>query len=826
MTYPDESVRRSVRADIAEPIVVNGNGIGAIDLASKKADAFRADDIAWLSCITALIQSTIHSLMGVTLLTSQRIENILQIITLSPAEWKDRILTDLLTLIQSPQEVDVALLVVEGNTIYPIQRLLRRANSQIDHGQLATGWPLERGITGRAIRRRESIYVPDVNFDPDYLPTENPIVAVRNRRAEPSISRVVAEFVVTISINDEVIALFTIDIPEQDASSEQTLQRLKAFAKTYAPIIYVLRYISQIEREREQGKDIIHELAEIMPTRIRELAPDTAIRRILSKIRYLIPNANATYVVTGIPIDVVDDDRQHSELRLKITDRDPSEAATIPPYPATKGVTGEAIRRRDLQYQPDVTQLNEDSYIQADSKTISDIAIPLLITRGEEHIISALNIESRAYDAFTAIDQDVLRIMGAAAAFAYSDQLSNRYRGFKLVVDAAKNLFRRTLAGEADDPNDWYRSMIEWCKAIVRTRIDYISLLLVKEQQFYLAKDDGLERLAKRDPKSSVYPLDQGVVGLAYNAGEAIYIPDTGSEEAKKYGRPIYVRRTEKPMRSDLVLPISTRDDQIVALLNLEREQAYAFASYEVEILKLYALVLGTVFDIVSLHDEHRQMLDLLEQEPHTLKHAIHRLQQLLEAPYSPERDRRSQDVVNYISLILQCYEGRANHLKRSSQEVKDSVDINELVAKVVSMFQGYAAEGQAHISFHPSSRPANVFIDRDDVILALVENLENAVKHGKSKSGTIDIQVMVEVSFAEVRILIEHNGVPVPLDKREIIFERGERLLTATGTKGSGLGLYFAREAMRRQDDGDIFVDERPAGGSRFVLRISRPVS
>ncbi|HEY7523098.1 MAG TPA: ATP-binding protein [Candidatus Limnocylindrales bacterium] len=65
-------------------------------------------------------------------------------------------------------------------------------------------------------------------------------------------------------------------------------------------------------------------------------------------------------------------------------------------------------------------------------------------------------------------------------------------------------------------------------------------------------------------------------------------------------------------------------------------------------------------------------------------------------------------------------------------------------------------------------------------------------------------------------------DGPGIPVDFRERIFERFERLDAARNqaTGGTGLGLAITREIVERHG-GTITVDGTKSTGARFVLRI-----
>jgi signal transduction histidine kinase len=75
---------------------------------------------------------------------------------------------------------------------------------------------------------------------------------------------------------------------------------------------------------------------------------------------------------------------------------------------------------------------------------------------------------------------------------------------------------------------------------------------------------------------------------------------------------------------------------------------------------------------------------------------------------------------------------------------------------------------------------------------------LDNAIKYSPPGSR---VRVSVERADPIVRTTVRDEGPGVRMEERERIFEKFFRLDPdqATGTAGTGLGLYIARELVRR---------------------------
>jgi two-component system phosphate regulon sensor histidine kinase PhoR len=107
--------------------------------------------------------------------------------------------------------------------------------------------------------------------------------------------------------------------------------------------------------------------------------------------------------------------------------------------------------------------------------------------------------------------------------------------------------------------------------------------------------------------------------------------------------------------------------------------------------------------------------------------------------------------------------------------------------------------------------------IDGDTCVHALLNVVENAVKHGR-EGGTVTIDCVRESSF--LCVYVDDDGPGVASEERDAIFGLGFRG-THARNRGNGIGLAVVKAIVTRAG-GDVSVDESPSGGARFVLRIA----
>jgi PAS domain S-box-containing protein len=103
-----------------------------------------------------------------------------------------------------------------------------------------------------------------------------------------------------------------------------------------------------------------------------------------------------------------------------------------------------------------------------------------------------------------------------------------------------------------------------------------------------------------------------------------------------------------------------------------------------------------------------------------------------------------------------------------------------------------------------------------------VLDNLvENAVKY--SPPGSL-VEVRVEALLDHVRFSVRDEGIGIPREEHDKIFEKFYRLdpNQTLGVGGTGLGLYVCRELVERMS-GRITVDSAPGRGSTFAFELPR---
>jgi signal transduction histidine kinase len=160
--------------------------------------------------------------------------------------------------------------------------------------------------------------------------------------------------------------------------------------------------------------------------------------------------------------------------------------------------------------------------------------------------------------------------------------------------------------------------------------------------------------------------------------------------------------------------------------------------------------------------------------------------------------------------LLLQQLEGGEAELP------SEEVDLGALAADVVAVLQGNAAERGITVTLSRGDSPITARANRAAAKIVLSCLLENALKYGRNRGAA---QVSCRLAGKGVLVSVEDDGPGIPEGELDRVFDkfyRGKQ--TEKATKGTGLGLYFAR-TLTRAMGAAVTVESAVGRGTRFEV-------
>lgn len=150
---------------------------------------------------------------------------------------------------------------------------------------------------------------------------------------------------------------------------------------------------------------------------------------------------------------------------------------------------------------------------------------------------------------------------------------------------------------------------------------------------------------------------------------------------------------------------------------------------------------------------------------------------------------------------------------------VREQVPVHLFLAEAVDRVRGAADQRDITIEVDEPSVRLGVTGDPRQLVSAIYNLLENAVKYSDPGSS---VQVAARTDGRWVDITVRDHGIGIPRRDLERVFERFYRVDRARSreTGGTGLGLAIVRHVANNHA-GEVHVDSREGEGSTFTLRL-----
>jgi signal transduction histidine kinase len=108
--------------------------------------------------------------------------------------------------------------------------------------------------------------------------------------------------------------------------------------------------------------------------------------------------------------------------------------------------------------------------------------------------------------------------------------------------------------------------------------------------------------------------------------------------------------------------------------------------------------------------------------------------------------------------------------------------------------------------------------IDPSRMTQVVTNLVSNAIKYGEGKP----IDVTARTENGKLVLEVKDQGMGIPTNLHDRVFERFERAVTDAKIEGLGLGLYITKQIVLAHD-GEISVRSKPGAGA--VFRVVLPV-
>ena len=244
-------------------------------------------------------------------------------------------------------------------------------------------------------------------------------------------------------------------------------------------------------------------------------------------------------------------------------------------------------------------------------------------------------------------------------------------------------------------------------------------------------------------------------------------------------------------------------------------------------------LVRGTRREIDALQELSNKKSEFLSIASHQLRTPISSMKGYLAMLREGDFGKLSKEQLLTINKVYKINEGMLRlindflNLSRAEKGTLEysfqKVDLVNMVDGIVEHLKVWADVKNVDINWERPKEPIAVYADEGKLSQVISNLIDNAIKYTQTKGG-ISVKIAKEGTHSNyVRVYIKDNGIGIPKEEIQTIFQSFER-----GNKGkkenaggSGLGLYVAKMIIEGHN-GRIWAEsEGEDKGSTFVVEL-----
>ena len=144
-----------------------------------------------------------------------------------------------------------------------------------------------------------------------------------------------------------------------------------------------------------------------------------------------------------------------------------------------------------------------------------------------------------------------------------------------------------------------------------------------------------------------------------------------------------------------------------------------------------------------------------------------------------------------------------------------ENSDLRSIVSDVYNQLKEQIENAGADSQLILNSKAPGCF-DRFRIEQVITNLITNALRYGEGKPISVSLDVMDKMALIKVK----DHGMGIAKENFEKIFNRFERITSAAGINGLGLGLYISKEIVLAHS-GKIWIESELGKGSTFNVEL-----
>jgi len=291
----------------------------------------------------------------------------------------------------------------------------------------------------------------------------------------------------------------------------------------------------------------------------------------------------------------------------------------------------------------------------------------------------------------------------------------------------------------------------------------------------------------------------------------------------------------------DMCLPLSFKSSDLTGFLSLgKKKSGEKFSRDDIDLLLTMSRDLALNLERIRLLEEviyerveKEKLSDLIQMKTEFISSVSHELRtpmssirglaEILQEGKIKEKAKQEE--------LIRLVATESSRLSRFLHNILDfgkieknvktynfqKVELQSVIKETVQLFQYRSDSDEFVLQTKMPGKPLFLKVDRDAVMQALTNLLDNAIKYS---SGEKEIVVELVQKEKLIEIKVRDKGIGVPAGEQKKIFEGFYRHAEANrhSTKGVGLGLKIVKHIMSAHG-GEIQVESQRGKGSTFSL-------
>ncbi|MGB5596955.1 MAG: ATP-binding protein, partial [Crocosphaera sp.] len=372
--------------------------------------------------------------------------------------------------------------------------------------------------------------------------------------------------------------------------------------------------------------------------------------------------------------------------------------------------------------------------------------------------------------------------------------------------------------------------------------IDYkVSILRIanKKKEFEIQAEAGTSDIKWEERNRKPNQMGDSIVAEVFSKNKAVKIEDIDQE----IGR--FVNKTwiqDNSLKSFICLPLSLGENP-VGTLSVYTGYKHKFSKSGIYFLENIAYLTAGIVAIYRYKTElENSQLELAHERrkftsisraigfDSVMKNFLHKYKsELIEFSedlyqLSDQSKKSNQQKETIIQNRINWIENRVQEMREAFKTTKQNLEvvhINDIVKDVVRLFPSIKNKVDIQESYDDTIPFIEIDDDRiKDVIYNLMDNAVEAINQSNRKDKYINITTnivrMDDIQY--IQVVIEDNGIGIPNELKEKIFEQGYTTHPESG--GTGIGLFVAREIISDYG-GKLRFESQVGTGTKFFLHL-----